>query len=215
LTALNSVSLPNAQAKAVIENIREAAKLQKTHGFKLSLNAVVTPETLSGMDDLLNFCIENRVWLSLSPQAVNNLPRYELVTSKEYRVFVEKVIALKKRGAPILGSLSYLKMLADQTPYECFPTLAPRIMPDGWLAYPCRPMEKAGGEQGGLAVNLLEVKDWDKAWSIAQKRYGEAPTSCVSCFQQCYAEPSLMQARPLEYLRERIRGVDLSTYAPG
>jgi MoaA/NifB/PqqE/SkfB family radical SAM enzyme len=215
LTALNFVSLPNAQAETVIENIREAAKLQKSHGFKLSLNAVITPETLSGMDDLLNFCVENKIWLSLSPQSVNNLPRYELVTSKEYRAFIEKVIALKKRGAPILGSFSYLKMLIDQTPYECFPTLAPRIMPDGWLAYPCRPMEKAGGEQGGLAVNLLDVKNWDEAWRIAQQKYGEAPTSCLSCFQQCYAEPSLMQAHPLGYLSEKLRGVDLSTYAPG
>jgi MoaA/NifB/PqqE/SkfB family radical SAM enzyme len=213
--ALSLVSLPNLHAEDVIANVREAAKLQKAHGFKLSLNAVITPETLPSMDDLLNFCVENKIWLSLSPQSVNNLPRYELVTSKEYRAFIEKVIVLKKRGTPILGSFSYLKMLIDQTPYECFPTLAPRIMPDGWLAYPCRPMEKAGSEQGGLAVNLLDVKNWDEAWRIAQQKYGEAPTSCVSCFQQCYAEPSLMQARPLEYLRERIRGVDLSTYAPG
>jgi len=213
--ALNLVSLPNSQAEDVIANVRKAANLQKTHGFKLSLNAVITPETLSGMDDLLNFCVDNKIWLSLSPQSINNLPRYELVTSKEYRALIEKVIALKKRGAPILGSFSYLKMLIDQTPYECFPTLAPRIMPDGWLAYPCRPMEKAGDEQGGLAVNLLDVKNWDEAWKIAQQKYGEAPTSCVSCFQQCYAEPSLMQARPLEYLSEKLRGVDLSTYAPG
>jgi MoaA/NifB/PqqE/SkfB family radical SAM enzyme len=213
--ALNLVSLPNIHAEDVIKNAREVAKLQKTHGFKLSLNAVITPETLSSLDVLLNFCVENHIWLSLSPQAVNNLPRYELVTSNEYRAFIEKVITLKKRGAPILGSTSYLKMLVDQTPYECFPTLAPRIMPDGWLSYPCRPMEKAGGEQGGLAVNLLDVNTWNEAWKIAQEKYGEAPTSCVSCFQQCYAEPSLMQARPLEYLSERIRGVDLGTYAPG
>ena len=212
---LSLVSLSNVHAGDVIANVREAAKLQKIHGFKLSLNAVISPETLPSMDDLLNFCIGNQIWLSLSPQAVNNLPRYELVTSKEYRAFIEKVIALKKRGAPILGSFSYLKMLIDQTPYECFPTLAPRIMPDGWLAYPCRPMEKVGGEQGGLAVNLLDVKNWDEAWKIAQQKYGEAPTSCVSCFQQCYAEPSLMQAHPLEYLSEKLRGVDLSTYAPG
>jgi MoaA/NifB/PqqE/SkfB family radical SAM enzyme len=213
--ALNLVSLPNLHAEDVIANVCEAAKLKKSHGFNLSLNAVITPETLPSMDDLLNFCIENKIWLSLSPQSVNNLPRYELVTSKEYRAFIEKVIALKKHGAPILGSFSYLKMLIDQTPYECFPTLAPRIMPDGWLVYPCRPMEKAGSEQGGLAVNLLDVKNWDEAWNIAQQRYGEAPTSCVSCFQQCYAEPSLMQARPLEYLSEKLRGVNLSTYAPG
>lgn len=213
--ALSLVSLPNVHAGDVIANVREAAKLQKGYGFKLSLNAVITPETLSSMDDLLNFCVENKIWLSLSPQSVNNLPRYELVISNEYRTFIERVIALKKRGAPILGSFSYLKMLVDQTPYECFPTLAPRIMPDGWLAYPCRPMEKAGGEQGGLAVNLLDVKNWGEAWKIAQEKYGEAPTSCVSCFQQCYAEPSLMQAHPLEYLSEKLRGMDLSTYAPG
>lgn len=215
LNALNLVSLPQVHAQNVINNAREAAKLQKAHGFKLSVNAVITPETLSSMEALLNFCIENKFWLSLSPQALNNLPVYELVTSNEYHAFIERIIKLKKGGAPILGSLSYLKMLIDQTPYECFPTLAPRIMPDGWLAYPCRPMEKAGKEQGGLTVNLLDVNTWDEAWKTAQEKYGEAPTSCVSCFQQCYAEPSLMQARPLEYLREKLHGVDLSTYAPG
>jgi hypothetical protein len=76
-------------------------------------------------------------------------------------------------------------------------------------------MEKAGGGQGGRAVNLLSVGTWDEAWKIAREKYGEAPTSCVSCFQQCYAEPSLMQRHPFEYLKETIRGNHLTTYAPG
>ena len=213
--ALGMVSVPDAYAETVIANAREAASLQKKYDFQLILNAVITPETLPGMDKLLAFCTGNHAQISFSPQSVNNLPRYELVTSPEYRAFIEKVIQLKKQGAPILGSLSYFKTLIDQTPYECYPTLVPRIMPDGWLAYPCRPMEKAGGEQGGRAVNLLNVQTWDEAWSIAKERYGKAPTSCVSCFQQCYAEPSLMQARPFEYLSERLRGNDLIPYAPG
>ena len=213
--ALGMVSVPDAYAETVIANAREAASLQKKYDFQLILNAVITPETLPGMDKLLAFCTENHAQISFSPQSVNNLPRYELVTSPEYRAFIEKVIQLKKQGAPILGSLSYFKTLIDQTPYECYPTLVPRIMPDGWLAYPCRPMEKAGGEQGGRAVNLLNVQTWDEAWSIAKERYGKAPTSCVSCFQQCYAEPSLMQARPFEYLSERIHGNDLIAYASG
>ena len=213
--ALGMVSVPDVYAETVIANAREAASLQKTHYFKLILNAVITPETLPGMDKLLAFCVENNAQISFSPQSVNNLPRYELVTSPEYRAFVEKIIQLKKQGAPILGSVSYFKTLIDQTPYECYPTLVPRIMPDGWLAYPCRPMEKAGGEQGGRAVNLLDVQTWDEAWRIATEKYGEVPTACVSCFQQCYAEPSLMQAHPLEYLTERLRGNDVSAYAPG
>lgn len=213
--ALNMVSVPDAYIDTVITNARETARLQKTYGFKLSINAVITPETLAGMDRLIEFCTENRVQISFSPQSVNNLPCYELVTSEEYRAFIGKIILLKKQGAPILGSLSYFKVLLDQTPYECYPTLIPRIMPDGWLAYPCRPMEKAGGEQGGRAVNLLDVQTWEEAWNISKQKYGEAPTSCVSCFQQCYAEPSLMQAHPVEYLIERLHGNDVSVYAPG
>jgi MoaA/NifB/PqqE/SkfB family radical SAM enzyme len=212
---LNMVSVPDIYAQTVIANVREAAALQKKYNFKLILNAVITPETLPGMDTLIAFCSENNAQISLSPQSFNNMPRYELVTSPEYRSFIEKVIRLKKHGAPIVGSLSYFKTLIDQTPYECYPTLVPRIMPEGWLAYPCRPMEKAGGEQGGRAVNLLSVETWDDAWAIAKRKYGEAPTSCVSCFQQCYAEPSLMQAHPFEYLGERLRGNDVSAYAPG
>lgn len=213
--ALSSVSVPNAFTETVLANVREAASLQKTHGFQLILNAVITPETLPGMDKLISFCIENDAHISLSPQSVNNMPRYELITSQEYRDFVQKLIRLRERGAPILGSLSYFKTLLNQTPYECYPTLVPRVTPDGWLAYPCRPMEKAGGEQGGRAVNLLHVQTWDEAWKTAKEKYGEAPTSCVSCFQQCYAEPSLMQAHPIEYLMGRLRGNDVGAYAPG
>jgi MoaA/NifB/PqqE/SkfB family radical SAM enzyme len=213
--ALNMVSVPDAYAKTVIDNAREAASLQKQYKYTLILNAVITPETLTGMDKLLAFCTEYNALISFSPQSVNNMPRYELVTSPEYRAFIEKIIRLKKQGAPVLGSFSYFKTLLDQTPYECYPTLVPRILPDGWLAYPCRPMEKAGGEQGGRAVNLLNVEIWEDAWTIAVEKYGAAPTSCVSCFQQCYAEPSLMQAHPFEFLLEKLRGYDPGAYAPG
>jgi MoaA/NifB/PqqE/SkfB family radical SAM enzyme len=213
--ALHKVSVPDIHAEAVLENVRATASLQKTHNFKLLLNAVITPETLPHMDELLEFCVENNTRISFSPQSVNNLPRYELVVSPEYRLFIEKIIRLKKQGAPILGSFPYFKILLDQTPYECYPTLVPRILPDGWLAYPCKPMEKAGGEQGGRAVNLLNVQTWKEAWKLATKMYGDVPTSCVSCFQQCYMEPSLMQLHPFEYLLERLHGNDPSAYAPG
>jgi hypothetical protein len=181
---------------------------------------VITPETISGIESLLDFCTQNQIYLSVSPQSFNNWPRYELLVSAEYHVLIEKLIALKKRGAPLLGSMAYFKTLLIQQPYECFPTLTPRILPDGWLLYPCRPMEKVEGEQGGRAVNLLEVRTWSEAWTIARQTYGEAPAACGSCFQQCYLEPSLMQTKPLQYLWERLRygpsrAIDLKTYAPG
>ena len=215
-SALASVSLPDEQAKVVLSAIETVAPLQKKHDFKLILNAVITPETLPHMDALLDFCAVHHILLSFSPQAVNHWPRYELLVSPEYHAFIPRALTLKKRGAPILGSSVYLKTLLEQKPYICYPTLIPRITPDGWLIYPCLPMEKDGGAQGGRPVNLRDVSTWDEAWATAQRLYGEAPTSCTSCFQQCYAEPSLMQSRPLAWVMERLRtGIDLGTYAPG
>ncbi len=214
--ALAPINLAEAQTKKLLGIIEKIAPLQKKDSFKLILNAVITPETLAGMDDLLEFAAKNKILLSFSPQAVNNLPRFDLLASPDYQAFTEKMISAKKRGAPILGSHAYLKTLQKQEPYKCYPTIVPRIMPDGWLIYPCLPMEKEGGELGGRPVNLLDVAGWDEAWRIAKERYGEAPFSCTSCFQQCYAEPSLIQRHPLEWLIEKRRtGMDLGTYAPG
>ena len=60
-----------------------------------------------------------------------------------------RLIAAKRAGAPILGSDAYLQTLYDFTSYACYPTLVPRIMADGGLVYPCRPIERKGGGNGG------------------------------------------------------------------
>ena len=188
--ALNTVSVPSAYADTVIANAREAASLQKKYQFKLILNAVITPETLPGMDKLLAFCVENKAWISFSPQSINNWPRYELVTSPEYHAFIEKIIQLKKQGAPILGSLSYFRTLLKQTPYECYPTLVPRILPDGWLAYPCRPMEKAGGEQEDARSICSMSKPGRKPGESLQRNMARHPHPVYPVFS------SAMQNRP-------------------
>jgi MoaA/NifB/PqqE/SkfB family radical SAM enzyme len=218
--SLDQINLTPLPVGDVLSSIEGAAALQNSHRFTLIVNAVLTPETLSGFDDLLAFCTQNKILLSVSPQSFNNWPRYELLVSDEYRALMERIIRLKKRGAPILGSTAYLKTMLDLQPYACYPTLTPRVLPEGWLLYPCRPMEKDEGEQGGRAINLQEVSSWQAAWDIARTTYGEAPAACGSCFQQCYAEPSLMQSRPLAFLWERLRyapsrKVNLSTHAPG
>lgn len=206
--------------EAIHSNIRNYAERQKELGYQMMVNTVLSPETLSGAEALLEFCIENHLLISFSPQAVNNWVRYELMVSSEYKAFIEKLIACKKRGAPIAGSMAYLQSLVNFQPSDCYPTLAPRIMPNGDLIYPCRPFEKANNGQGGRPVNLLHVKNWDEAWEIAYAVYGQPPRTCHSCFQQCYFEPSLMQAKPLTFLFENLRYPssrkgNLKTYAAG
>jgi MoaA/NifB/PqqE/SkfB family radical SAM enzyme len=211
-----TIGVPQASAETILANISHYAGLQSELGYRMILNAVITPDTLPGADALLNFAREHHLLISFSPQSYNNWPRYELTVSTAYHEFIQKLIRLKREGAPILGSEAYLRTLAAFEPYDCYPTLVPRIYPNGDLSYPCRPLEKAENGQGGRAVNLLNVQTWDEAWKLAYETYGQPPRTCHSCFQQCYAEPSLMAANPLPWLLEKIHsGIDLSTYSPG
>jgi MoaA/NifB/PqqE/SkfB family radical SAM enzyme len=214
-TAWDALNMPATYAQNILPAVIQAASLQKQHKFRLILNAVITPESLQNpnhLTDLLAFCTEHKTTISFSPQSTNNWTRYDLLTHPGYREFIHSLLAHKKRGAPILGSDQYLRTLLKNAPYDCYPTLAPRILPNGDLTYPCRPIEKAGGEHGGRAVNLRSVSNWKTAIQIAHANYGDPPGMCSSCYQQCYAEPSLMQTNPLHALHEDR---DLFTFTPG
>ncbi len=211
---------PVGAAEAILDNIRRYARRQRELGYRLIVNCVLTPETLPGARQVLAFCVEHGVLVSFSPQAAGNWPRYDLLVSDAYRAWVTELIAAKRRGGPVLGSLAYLHTLRDFRPYACYPTLAPRILPDGDLVYPCRPIEKDGRSHGGRPRNLLEVASLDQALAAALAEYGPPPRVCTSCFQQCFAEPSLMQAQPLALLGEWLfyppsRQGGLASYAPG
>jgi hypothetical protein len=184
------------------------------------INCVLAPETLPGAQQVLDFATRHRLLVSFSPQSVDNWPRYELLFSAEYEAILQRIAAEKRRGAPILGSAAYLLRLADLRPFSCYPLLVPRVMPNGDLVYPCRPIEKAGTGHGGRPCNLLEVESWAEALQIAAREYGQPPRVCSSCFQQCYMEPSLMQAKPHSLLGELLRyrasrSGGLAGYAPG
>jgi MoaA/NifB/PqqE/SkfB family radical SAM enzyme len=214
------IGMKDAQARQIIENIEWAASRQKEDRFTLIINCVLNKNTLAGAGQLLDFCSRHHILASFSPQSVRNWPEYDLLVSNEYKTTLLYLIKMKKKGAPILGSLPYLKSIAEISPYTCHPTLLPRVLPDGNLIYPCRPIEREGGARGGQPVNLLDVHDWDEALEIAAGTYGDPPETCSSCFQQCYAEPSLMQNNPLHYLWDWMRFSasrrgDLITYSPG
>jgi MoaA/NifB/PqqE/SkfB family radical SAM enzyme len=206
-------------AQTILGNIQTYAARQREFNYHLVVNCVLTPQTLAGAQAVLDFCTAHHTLVSFSPQAVGNWPHYDLLVADEYRAFIQRLIAAKQRSAPILGSLEYLGTLLDFKPYACYPLLVPRVMPNGDLVYPCRPIEQGHVERGGRPCNLLDVKSWDAALTIALNDYGQPPQTCTSCFQQCYAEASLLQAKPLASLRELMfaasRRGSVWTHAPG
>jgi len=212
--------VPPATVAAILSNVRTYARRQGEFGYRMIVNAVLTPESLSGIEALVDFCAENDLLLSLSPQSFNNWPRYELLVADAYQEQLDRLLARKRRGAPLLVSAAYLRTLATLAPFSCYPLLVPRILPNGDLLYPCRPIEKSGTAQGGRPANLLDVSSWAEALTLAWAEYGPPPRVCNSCYQQCYIEPSWMQSHPWTLLWELLRHTasrrgGLATYAPG
>jgi MoaA/NifB/PqqE/SkfB family radical SAM enzyme len=205
-------------AQAIIDTIVDLA--QQPTAPRLIVNCVVTSTTLADAGAVLDFCVEHNLTFAFSPQSFNNWPHYQLLVAEEYPIFVDKVMTYKKQGAKILGSLAYLKLMRKFQPFNCYPTLAPRVLSNGDLIYPCRPIERSHTPHGGRPCNLTRVTSWSEARAIAAREFGAPPTSCGSCFQQCYAEPSLMQAHPLLLLGEWLifrtsRQLRVHTFAPG
>jgi MoaA/NifB/PqqE/SkfB family radical SAM enzyme len=213
------INMPTGTAQTIMDNLILYGRRQREFGLRIVVNCVLSPQTLPGARNLLDFCRKHKLLVSFSPQAVNNWPRYELLISDEYREFITDLISLKRRGAPILGSEAYLRTILEFRPYSCYPTLLPRIMPTGELLYPCRPIEREGNSHGGR-LGILQAESWTQTLQGASDRYGPPPRVCTSCFQQCFAESSLMQARPLSLLGELVRYSPsrrggLASYAPG
>jgi MoaA/NifB/PqqE/SkfB family radical SAM enzyme len=213
------IKAPVKTAERIIENIKTYAAYQDELGFQMIINCVLTPDTLDEVIPMTAFCEKHHLFVSFSPQAVRNWPHYDLLISQEYKTTLDQIRAIKKEGGPILGSHAYYQTMANLSPYKCFPTLAPRVMPNGDLIYPCRPIEKEQDSHGG-STNLINSGTWDQAMTNLIEDYDQPPIACTSCFQQCYAEPSLMQSKPFAYSNELLRfapsrKASLASYTPG
>jgi len=192
-------------AARIIGIIERYARLQETYGYRLVVNCVVMPSTVHMARDVMEFCVRNRIGFSMSPQGVNDRPHTDLVDNPDYRALVQDVLRMKRAGHGAVGSIVYLEHMLSFDEFQCYPTLNVRVMQNGDLVYPCRPIADRDDGRGGVAANLLDFERFDDAFALAVQRYGQPPEHCRTCFQQCFAEPSLLVRRPWRALAEMRR----------
>ena len=60
-------------------------------------------------------------------------------------------------------------------PFECFPTMFPRVYPNGDVFYPCEPLRKIAG-------NLLRDGSLEKIFARGKKIYGDIPPCEGICY---------------------------------
>lgn len=192
-------------AARIIAIVERYASRQAQYGYRLVVNCVITPGTVGMAREVIRFCVSNGVGFSISPQGRNDQPHPDLADNAEYRELIAHVMHLKETGHDAVGSKVYLEHMLQFEEFQCYPTLNVRIMQNGDFVYPCRPISERGDGSGGVGANLLEVETFREAFESAVARYGQPPKGCRSCFQQCFAEPSLLVQRPLRALSELRR----------
>jgi len=176
----------------ILAAIRQAAELSREHGFQLSLHAVVAPETIAGIEDILALCAELGAELTLSPEHGRYDPNPDLPGDPSYVALLDRLIRAKAAGRPVFCSAAYLRAIRDFIPHRCFPLVSPRVEPDGRVYLPCqRKMDRH-----------VYLQDYPDLCTLMQREaeWITDPACATRCFLACYVEVERYLLHPLAVL---------------
>ena len=142
----------------------------------VTINCVLEEWNIGEAERILEYCIEHGHVFAVQSAQNGLYPNLGLLHSPRYREFVEKLVRLRtERRAPINGSPRLLRTLLEFRQFHCYPTMFPRVYPNGDVFYPCEALRKIAG-------NLLEDGTFDRVFERGRKLYGEIP----ACQSICY-----------------------------
>jgi MoaA/NifB/PqqE/SkfB family radical SAM enzyme len=181
--------------RRILAAIRRCATLARRDGFALSLHAVLAPETLGGIGEVLRLCEELELSLSVSPEHGRFLPDPRVREDPAYRVCIEELIAWKRAGRPLAASVGYLRRIRDFAPHGCYPFLSPRVEPDGRVYFPCQRLRR----------HHAYLQDHDNLWTMMRTHAGWSDTEpeCRErCWLACYLEVEQYLKNPVRLVAE-------------
>jgi MoaA/NifB/PqqE/SkfB family radical SAM enzyme len=182
---------------AIKDSIRRYAALRKKHKYALTVSCVIMPGLIQHARDVMQFCFDNELHFASMPQSIGPYPHPELRNNAEYVAFIDELVAYKKKGYPVWGSYPYFKTVRDFEHFQCYPTTAPRIFPNGDLMYPCSPLDKVAG-------NLKGAKSFDEVYLAGIEKHGGIPECDARCFASCYVETSHTMNFPASIIWEHF-----------
>ncbi|PLX27607.1 hypothetical protein C0581_03345 [Candidatus Parcubacteria bacterium] len=194
---------PKAGVQA-IQNIRKAAELHRTHGTaSVMANLVLTPDTVFGADDVLDFCLENKIELAVVPAIADQHPIVGKTTADirmAYAQFLNRVIEQKEKDPrSIQGTFAYLRRVRDLGEFDCRSSAVLVVSPDGHVTDACdlrfgQPLGRIE-EQASVRSILRKGLDFQQVFRPCRHR----------CLKACYTQPAMAFETPgralLEYLR--------------
>lgn len=186
----------------ILENIDRAARWPRRK-FEIILSSVVTPGHIADLHDVYRFARDRGFRLAACPQLVGVKAHQALAGDPEYRAFYDFLIAEKRRGARIQGTVDYLEYMRDLRKFSCRPFTMLVVSPTGDVFYPCL-------ELGQFAGNLFAEPDLHRLRQAGAAKFGPQPDCDTRCHSACALGFSRVLGNPLSLASEAVcwtRGV--------
>ncbi len=177
----------------ILSTIDEADR-RRPSTQRIVISAVATPDNQQAQYELLAWCKRRDFRFAVCPQLQGVHPHPALRGHAGYRRLFDHVIAAKRAGADVQGSVDYLEHMRDLRAFRCRPSTVLTVTPTGDVLYPCL-------ELGQVAGNLLR-QDLQTIRRQAIERYGPEPRCDNRCQSACALGLSLALGRPLGAVQE-------------
>jgi MoaA/NifB/PqqE/SkfB family radical SAM enzyme len=170
----NALSKPAAVPK-VLQNL-QMAKERLGNPRKITISTVIEEWNIAQVSDLLDWCGEQGFVFAAQSAQMEKMPNLALLKNPAYQALVDKIIARRAAGAqPINGTPRTIETLLRFKEFECFPTMFPRVYPNGDVFYPCEPLRMVAG-------NLLRDGSLEKIFARGKKLHGDIPPCQGVCY---------------------------------
>jgi len=165
----------SAQIPRVLKNLEEAKR--RLPPGSITISCVLDLWNVAEARKILDYCRENDFQFSVqSSQNNGKYPNFAFLKDAEYQSFVDDLIEMRRqKKARINGTPKLLETLLRFEEFKCYPTMFPRIYPNGDIFYPCEVLRKIAG-------NVLLDGSISASFERGRKLYGETPECKNNCF---------------------------------
>jgi MoaA/NifB/PqqE/SkfB family radical SAM enzyme len=158
----------------VLENL-QLARSQMPRPSDITISSVIEEWNIGEIERILDYCAGQGFVFSTQSALREKMPNLRLRQNPRYKALVEKIIERRRTKAqPINGTPKLLRTVLEFGDFQCFPTMFPRVYPNGDVFYPCEPLKKIGG-------NLLREGSFKKVFARGRKLHGEIPQCKAIC----------------------------------
>jgi MoaA/NifB/PqqE/SkfB family radical SAM enzyme len=171
----------------ILRNV-ELVRAHPKRKYRIVIASVATPDNLADVHEVHRFAAAHGFDHSVCPAMVGVAADPRLAGNPDYRALYDRLIADKRRGVAVEGSLAYLEHLRDLRPFRCRPSTVVAIAPDGEVYYPCLEIGQSAGN--------IHSEGLDEIRARALARFGRdfpcphaCPSACALSFGLLFRSP--------------------------